>query len=41
MQYAAAQGFTPRVLGIGEAFWPGIKAVEASERPTARLVGAA
>jgi 4,5-dihydroxyphthalate decarboxylase len=41
MQYAAAQGYTTRVLGIAEAFWPGIKAVDAFERPTARLVGAA
>ena len=41
MQYAAAQGYTPRVLSIAEAFWPGIKAADASERPTARLVGVA
>ena len=41
MQYAAEQGYTPRVLSIAEAFWPGIKTADASERPTARLVGAA
>jgi 4,5-dihydroxyphthalate decarboxylase len=41
MEYAAAQGYTPRVLGIAEAFWPGIKAADASKRPTARRVGAA
>jgi hypothetical protein len=41
MQYAAAQGYTPRVLDVAEAFWPGIKALDASERPAARLVGAA
>ena len=39
MRYAAAQGYTPRVLGIAEAFWPGIRAADASARPTARLVG--
>jgi hypothetical protein len=41
MQYAAAQGYTPRVLGTAEAFWPGIKALEGSKRPAARLAGAA
>jgi 4,5-dihydroxyphthalate decarboxylase len=41
MQYAAAQGYTPRVLSIVEAFWPGIKAVNASEPSTGRLVSAA
>jgi 4,5-dihydroxyphthalate decarboxylase len=41
MQYAAAQGYTPRVLSIAEAFWPGIKAIDASERSTGRLVTAA
>jgi len=41
MQYAAAQGYTPRVLSIAESFWPGIKAVNASERSSGHLVGAA
>jgi 4,5-dihydroxyphthalate decarboxylase len=41
MQYAAAQGYTPRVLSIAEAFWPGIKAVKASERSAGGLVSAA
>ena len=41
MQYAAAQGYTPRVLSIAEAFWPGIKAINASERSTGRLVSVA
>jgi 4,5-dihydroxyphthalate decarboxylase len=40
MQYAAAQGYTPRVLSIAEAFWGGIKATNAPERSAARLVGA-
>jgi 4,5-dihydroxyphthalate decarboxylase len=40
MEYAAAQGYTPRVLSIEEAFWPGIKATGPSERSTGRLVGA-
>jgi len=41
MQYAAAQGYTPRVLSVAESFWPGIKAVNASERSKGHLVGAA
>jgi 4,5-dihydroxyphthalate decarboxylase len=41
MQYAAAQGYTSRVLSIAEAFWPGNKLMNASERSTGRLVGAA
>ena len=41
MQYAAAQGYTPRVLSIAEAFWPGVKATEAAEPSTGRLVSAA
>jgi 4,5-dihydroxyphthalate decarboxylase len=40
MEYAASQGYTPRVLSLEEAFWPGIKATGAAERPTGRLVGA-
>lgn len=34
MQYAAEQGYTPRVLSIAETFWPGVSA-------NARLAGAA
>ena len=41
MQYAAAQGYTPRVLSIPESFWPGTKPVAASERSRGHLVGAA
>jgi len=41
MRYAADQGYTPRVLSIAEAFWPGIRAAEASARPSARLAGVA
>jgi hypothetical protein len=40
MQYAAAQGYTPRVLSIDESFWPGIQASSASERSSRRLVAA-
>jgi len=40
MEYAAIQGYTPRVLSLEEAFWPGSKAPGASERSTGRLVGA-
>jgi hypothetical protein len=41
MQYAASQGYTPRVLSVEECFWSGAKATGESEHATRRLVGAA
>jgi 4,5-dihydroxyphthalate decarboxylase len=40
MQYAAAQGYTPRVLSVEECFWPGAQASSASEPSKQRLVAA-
>ena len=40
MQYAAAQNYTPRVLSLDEAFWPGTKATGAVERPAHEFAGA-
>jgi 4,5-dihydroxyphthalate decarboxylase len=40
MQYAAAQGYTSRVLSLEETFWPGAKASGAALKPSRRLMDA-
>ena len=40
MQYAAAQGYTPRVLSLDETFWPGAKASGTAQQPSRRLMDA-
>lgn len=40
MQYAAAQGYTPRVLSLEEAFWPGLEGSGVALKPSRRLMDA-
>jgi 4,5-dihydroxyphthalate decarboxylase len=40
MEYAAAQGYTPRVLSLEEAFWPGAKASDTAQQTSRGLMEA-
>ena len=40
MRYAAAQGYTPRVLSLEETFWPGAKVGSVAQQSSRRLMGA-